>query len=285
MGELARLLKEYSHVSKERMSKETSRELQLSTNIDKLVQEEYLKTAVKGAEEAAFMRKLFPVLKTISNRPKISYLKSERYGTHSAYIAQAPIFKDEVVSREAKIGKVWTLPLAPEELIADGDWDLIEWEVKKAGASIEHTLNRDMLVQLIDNATYSVQDASGDPDYFIDAYDTLATQKKNPNVAILHPKYYAALLKSGLQNWPELPGPEIWVLNETSDGTKTWGYSSNDDVGGVLIDISRAGVIAMKTDITIEKYEEPLHDLRGAIVYARFGVTYLDPDSICVIYK
>ena len=291
MGELAKLLKNLSDTSGERVTKETAVDLQTSTNINRLVQEEYLKTAIKGAKEAEFMRKIFPVVKTASNRPRIIYLKSERYGAIGAYKGEAPIFKSKLIYRPVNIRKIWTLPLATEESIKDGDWDVLEWEIKKAGASIEHTINRDMLCQLIDNATYTVQDTTGDTQYFIEAYSQVASTKKmTPDIAILHPKYYAALLKNGLQHFPTLPGPKIRILNEDTKsegagGTKTWGYTNTNDVGGVIFSSSKAGAIAMKEDITVEGYSNPLNDLRGAVVYARYGATYLNPDAIGIIYK
>ena len=290
MGELARLLKKLSDTNGERITKETAVDLQTSTNINRLVQEEYLKTAIKGAKDAEFMRKIFPVLKTVSNRPRITYLESERYGAIGSYRAEAPIFKSKLIYRPVNIRKIWTLPLATEESIKDGDWDIIEWEIRKAGASIENTINRDMLSQLINNATYTVQDATGDTQYFIEAYSQIASTKKmTPDIAILHPKYYAALLKNGLQHFPTLPGPKIRVLNEdttgSAGGTKIWGYTNTNDVGGVIFSSSKAGAIAMREDITVEGYSNPLNDLRGAVVHARYGATYLNPDAISVIYK
>ena len=291
MGELARLLKKLSDTKGERVTKETAVDLQLSTEINRLVQEEYLKTAIKGSKEAEFMRKMFPVVKTVSNRPRIIYLESERYGVIGSYKAEAPIFKSKLTYRPVNIRKVWTLPLATEEAIKDGDWDVLEWEIKKAGASIENTINRDMLSQLIDNATYTVQDATGETQYFVEAYSQVASNKKmTPDIAILHPKYYAALLKNGLQHFPTLPGPKIRVLNEDTTGgdavgTKIWGYTNSGDVGGVVFSSSKAGAIAMKEDITVEGYSNPLNDLRGAVVYARYGATYLNPDAISIIYK
>lgn len=290
MGELAKLLKQLSGNTGVRATKETIKDLQVSATANRLIQEEYLETAIKGAKSAEFMRKILPVLKTVSNRPRVTYLESARYGAVGSYRAEAPIFKAKLVSRPVIIRKIWTLPLAPEEIIKDGDWNVLEWEIEKAGASIENTLNRDMLIQLIDNASYSVQDASGDPDYIFDAYDKVASTKKmTPDIAILHPKYYAAVLKAGMQNFPELPGPKIYILNEdTKDGTsgtKVWGYTDSDDVGGVIFNSSKAGAIVVREDITVEKYRNPLHDLRGAVVYARYGTTYLNPDAVSIIYK
>ena len=286
MGELARLLKQLSEDSGERATKGTTRDLQLSTDINRLVQEEYLKTAIKGAKNAEYMRKIFPVLKTVSNRPRVTYIDSERYGAVGAYASEAPIFKSKLVSRPVTIRKIWTLPLAPEEIIKDGDWNILEWEVTKAGAAIENTINRDVLTQLASNATYTTQDALGDTQYFLDAYDKLASTKKvTPDIAILHPKYYAALLKDGLQNFPTLPGPKIRLLNEDITGSKVWGYTNSNDIGGVIFSSSRAAAIVIREDITVEKYSNPLHDLRGAVVYARYGTTYLNPDAISVIYK
>ena len=290
MGELARLLKKLSDTNGERITKETAVDLQTSTNINRLVQEEYLKTAIKGAKEAEFMRKIFPIVKTVSNRPRIIYMESERYGAIGSYKAEAPIFKSKLTYRPMDIRKIWTLPLATEESIKDGDWDVLEWEIKKAGACIENTINRDMLSQLIDNATYTVQDATGETSHFVEAYSQIASTKKmTPDIAILHPKYYAALLKDGLQHFPTLPGPKIRVLNEDTKGshggTKAWGYTDSNDVGGVIFSSSKAGAIVIKEDITVEGYSNPLNDLRGALVYARYGTTYLNPNAIGIIYK
>jgi len=286
MREFTTLMNKRNQASGELIKKETAHELLLTTEIDSMIQEEYLKAAEHGAKDVALMRDILPTVKTRSNRGKVSYLTSGRYGVVGGYKSEAPIFKNKVNSRDFNIRKVWTLPYAPEELITDADWDIVAWEVEKAGASIEHTINRDAISALIDAfGVKTVQDSSGDVDKVLNAYSEIADGGFYPNITILHPLYYKVLLQSSVVELTSLPGPKIHILYEETAGTLNWDYSASGDVGGIVFDSTKAGVIVIKKDISVENYKHPINDLRGAVVYAKFDITHLDPNAICYIYK
>ncbi|MCK5431332.1 MAG: hypothetical protein KAJ03_01245, partial [Gammaproteobacteria bacterium] len=81
---------------------------------------------------------------------------------------------------------------------------------------------------------------------------------------------------------PNMLGLNVHNCNVTdASGTYTWDYDADGEIGMILIDKFNAGAIGMRRDITIEKYDDPIRDLMGMSVTARFDVDSLQTNAIC----
>ena len=278
MGELADCLRKCVEAR--------THELAVSEDLQRLTQKAYYNAVVKGAKRKELFRRILPVAKVNSYRMKIVTSDADGYASKKALKAEVPYMHPKYTSSDVVIERAWTVPLAPKELIEDGEFDVIENEVQIAGEQLENTLNRDALSTLIDNAG-NEETAAAD---FSDVLSTTASALADigdsdfvPTHVIACPTFYFSFMQRTRQ--PFIRGLDLRLLSITSNGTKTWGWSSSGDVGAVALDASAAALILMREDITVKKYSDPLADLRGAIVSMKYKVAIRKSKAICIIKR
>lgn len=64
-----------------------------------------------------------------------------------------------------------------------------------------------------------------------------------------------------------------------NSSTYTWDYDSDGDIGMCVLDSKNAGAIVIRRDISVERYSDPIRDLIGIGVTARFDADRLHANA------
>jgi len=100
------------------------------------------------------------------------------------------------------------------------------------------------------------------------------------------PVFYGAILQSGASlannlgveqtrsgDVGQIYGMQAHVLGtsqSTASATKTWAWAADGNKGALLIDPMSAAAFGIREDITVEQYSDPIRDLQGMVLKARF---------------
>jgi HK97 family phage major capsid protein len=274
------------------------RELLLTEAIESttLIQTEMYSTVMEGAEPQRCFRQAVPMFRTNGNTLRVPYGSSGTYASEVAEGSEVPIGQQDYAYRDFTIKKYGTRPLITRELIDDGLFDAVAMEVRKAGASVENRLNQLVLSCLLDNAGNEHDTAGSNQGIKAIASAVGLVKEKGyiPDTIVLCPQAEALTLKEFVPTGyvgadaamagrlPSLMGLRVFTCGVTDDSpTYTWQYDSDGDIGMLVYDSRNAGGIAMRRDLTVSRYEDPIRDLVGCTVTARFGVNYLAANAIC----
>ena len=264
-----------------------------------LVQEEVYKTISEGAEPWKCMRDVLPIIKTDSYSVRIVKGETGQYADDLAEGAKVPIDTQTYDKEDITIKKIGTRPLITNEVIEDGLFDVVEMELKKAGARIENKLNRDALLEILTDTTAGNSDvdptgthiAVSDVAY---GRGVVSASGYMPDTAVFHPTaegyllqdanfaysaYYGSpeVLKSG--KIPTFMGLKPYTLS-VSTGSTGHVWDATDAANhyyAFIIDSSAHTYIAMRRDLTVEEYADPIHDIVGIACTMRYGVATIQP--------
>jgi hypothetical protein len=70
---------------------------------------------------------------------------------------------------------------------------------------------------------------------------------------------------------------------DVAAGTYTWGSGTDGYIMGMLVDKNRAGAIAVSRPLTVEQFDDPIHDLRGMALSIRMDCQSLAGYATCRI--
>jgi len=274
---------------------------------DTLLQEEVYNTILEGSKPLQCVRQVFPIVKTNTYQIRITK-ESGNLGkaVDVAEGAAIPIDTETFHTCDLKIKKVGTRPLITNEMIEDGLWDMVEFELMRAGQKIEHKLNYDVINEATDKSTYS-QIATVDAGAGFTLANMLTGIKEIlnrdwiPTDMIMTPFAENLLISSNNLLQAHMAGSDAALRNYdvgkifglklhrlTVDGWTTGTYkwnSGNDtqhDVHALICDPSFC-FIGMRRDITVEQYDDPIHDLIGLAATMRYGVKTVQPEKACII--
>jgi len=264
-----------------------------------LVQEEVYKTVLEGAEPQLCMREALPILKVKSNALRYVIGEAGSYAEEVAEGAEIPIDTQDYSKADFVIKKVGRRPLITNELIEDGLFDVIALELKKAGAAIENKLNKDALDALIASAQASDGLTTADTLTVADVANAIGKAKaKNfiPDTLILSPVGESTLLRDsnlvyvnragdnaalrGGNIGASLLGLKPYTTSVTATG---WGGTDSGNPIALVIDRVHAGAIAMRRDLSIEQYKDPIRDLAGMSITMRYDVKTFFSNAIVKI--
>jgi len=272
-----------------------------------LVQEEVAKTIIEGAEPFKVMREVVPVIKTKSY--SVRFVKGSA-GTYAEDIAEGAAIQVDTQSyskQDITIKKIGTRPLITNELIEDELFDVVELELKKAGARLENKLNRDVLNAMLNGSnkitTNTVDPGAGNHIDVADIASAVGKVKKHnylPDILLTHPTAEAYLFADSniayaayagtnepltTGRLPKLLGLTPYTLTVTDKSSPTWDDTTGGtDVTAIVFSKNDLAVIAMRRDVTIEQYEDPIHDLVGISCTMRYGTDVLREEAGCIIY-
>jgi len=263
-----------------------------------LLQEEVWKTVVEGAEPFKCFRDVLPIINTDSYSVRVVTGESGAYAQDIAEGAEIPIDTSSFSKTDITIKKIGTRPLITNELIEDALFDVVELELKKAGARLENKLNRDCL-QAILSGMDGITDV--DPAGTNLAVSDLATARalveaegRMPDTLITHPIAEGQLLKDSnlvyvayagqgrtleTGELPRILGLKPYTLSVTVEDGFTYYWDGTDAANhyyALVLDSKNTAYIAMRRDITIERYDDPIHDLLGISCTMRYGVAVVD---------
>lgn len=276
------------------------RELLLTEKIESttLIQTEMYRTVMEGAEPAKCMRQALPVINCTSNSLRITLGESGTYAAEVAEGAEIPVDVQDYSYRDFSIKKYGVRPLITRELVDDGLFDVVAMEVRKAGLRIENTLNQQALTMLLDSAT-NEKDTGGTDQGIKAIAGAIGLVKADgfaPDTVILSPAAEALVFKEFVPagyvgtdavmqgRLPNVLGLRAFTCGAAdASSTYTWDYDTDSEIGMIVADSRNSVPIAMRRDIALERYSDPIRDLVGCSVTARFGVNYLFGDAICRI--
>lgn len=258
----------------------------------KLIQSEILSVLQTGAESQSYIRNILPVMETSDN-----YQAKVAYGTnpydYAEYIAEGAnitVDFDNYDNTTITINKAAIRPLITNEMIEDCRFGVIEIELMRAGAQLENTLNQKALTVMLDDQNGTTP-ADIDPagthigiSEVTNAYSKVADQGWTPTDGFFHPSVMG-YISGGIDDWNSFrnfTGLNMRFVNTSVESSATSGWTSTDSANnyqGLVFDRTRYAVIAMREDINVTEFRDPIHDVRDLVVKARFGVGVLNDDA------
>jgi hypothetical protein len=257
-----------------------------------LLQEEVYKTISEGAEPFKCLREVLPIIKTDSYSVRVVKGEVGSYAEDVAEGSKVPIDTQVYSKQDITIKKIGTRPLITNELIEDSLFDIAQLELSKAGARMENKLNRDCLVELCsDQGTTAFSPANA----HIEVSD-LATARANveaynyiPDTILLHPSAEGYLLQDSNLVYASYAGnnttlttgkiPKILGLTpktlSITTGSTSYYWDSTVSAthwNALILDSKATAYLAMRRDLTVEEYDDPIHDIMGIACTMRYGV-------------
>lgn len=274
-----------------------------------LVQEQVWKTAIEGAEPFKCMRMVVPIINVNSYSTRFVKGETGTYANEVAEGAKIEIDTQEYSKVDIAITKYGVRPLITNELLEDGLFPVIELEIRKAGARMENKLNRVVLNALINGTTANSNpigntiSPNGAHIAVADLARAIGEVKKDnylPDILVTHPTAeawlfqdsniaYAAYMGSATPlvsgNFPKLLGLTPYTCTATDASSPTWDdTTAASDVTAFIVSKNDCGVLTMRRDMTIEQYDDPIHDLVGIALTQRYGADVLQANAGCMIY-
>jgi hypothetical protein len=273
-------------------------------NASTLVQEEVYKTVVEGSEPFKCWRECQPIIQTDSY--SVRFVKGEE-GTYAQAVAEGAkitIDTQEYTKTDITIDKYGVRPLITNELIEDGLFDVIDLELKKAGARMENKLNRVILKAVLAGITTNTLNPAGPHITVSDVAQGIGKIKKQnylPDTLVLHPTAEAYLMQDSnlayvawaggneaLRNYSigtKLMGLTPYDCTATDAASPTWDdTTAGSDVTALVLSKNDLGATCMRRDLTVEQYDDPIHDLVGIALTMRYGYGVLREKAGCKIY-
>ena len=262
---------------------------------DFVLKEEVIKQVLTGAQHVMCMRDALNVIQMNGNSLVYPLSEGETgYAQEVAEGAEIPVAANASLTKVVfQPKKVADRPMVTRELIDDEQFDIIRLELEKTGMRMENKLNRDAIEMLISNASSTVNWSSGNPIASIAAAITEVKKKGYiPDTLVLTPEAEGDLLKSDTlvkvanagsdealrqgNVGAKLMGLKVFTLSAT-DSNASW----TGNIKAVVYAKNHAGAIAMREDLHTDEYEDPVRDLKGAIVKMRYDVKPFFGGAIC----
>jgi len=266
-----------------------------------LLQEEVYKTISEGAEPWKVFRDILPIIKTDSYSVRVVKGETGTYAVDVAEGAKVPIDTQVYTKEDISISKIGTRPVITNELIEDGLFDIVQLELSKAGARMENKLNRDCLVEILTDTTAGTSDVDPNGTHIevTDVAKARADVGANnyiPDVLVMHPAAEGYLLQdsnlvyasyAGQKNTltsgklPNFMGLKPYVCTVTTGTTAhVWGSTdAANNYSAMILDSKAHTYLAMRRDLTVEEYDDPIHDIMGIACTMRFGVATIQAGS------
>lgn len=264
------------------------RELLLSDKIEgtNLIQTEVLATVIEGAEPAKCFLDILPTYRTKGNSLRVPYGASGTYAEEYPEGAEIKIKTQDYSSAVFAPKKYAQRPLISKEMVEDANVDVIEQEVRKAGYAVTNAAEKNCLSEILEDSNQE-HDTGGSNQGLkavISARAIVRGLGMIPDFVVMHPEAEAMVLRDFVA--PASPGADNvlrgtgmpdgylglkWrVCNvEDASSSHTWDYDSDGDIGMLVIDSTRVGGIHMPRPLTVDNYEDPVHDLVGMTVSMR----------------
>lgn len=295
-----RIPRELAYTNFETGKVENARELLQTEGLaaTNLIPTEVYATVIEGSEPAKCMRDAMTIYRMPSHVMTVPYGETGTYADIVAEGAEVPIATETLSVGTLTADKYAVRPMISREMVADAKFDIIATEIRKAGYKIENALNRLALNVMIDatggNAGTYQTDCGGSGAtplaFTATAVGTLVGRGFTPTDLIMCPGFYGSVMSAftslstntgdrvvqGGVAPGSLFGMKTHILGiADSAATYVWGFSADGYLGALLIDRNAAGCIGMREDINVEQYSDPVRDLVGMKVAARFDAISL----------
>jgi hypothetical protein len=182
--------------------------------------------------------------------------------------------------------RLWgAAPILTRSMVEDAAWDVIQRQFAAAGMALAEAETEEVVLAMLADAGSTQAVITPDTLKAADFADVIGDMEGadvKPDTIIIHPEnmnslfadatlsagysYGSPVIRTGVL--PEIYGCKVF---KTSKLTKT---------NALVIDSTRAGVLYVRRDITIENYSDPLQDLVGAVATERFRYGTVDANAI-----
>ncbi len=266
-----------------------------------LIQEEVYREVLGGAQPFRCFREVLPIYPAKSTILEVPLAHDASNVEGTKFIrpladGAAGVEKTEGYDiRQIDIYTYREIPTITQNLIDDQMFNAVADQIYFTGQKIENQINQECVTALLDNA--GNQHDCGETNLGLHgiAYARRELMKDGyyPDVAIVCPEAEASLnldtTFASSYGWgtealqPRMAmGVKVIVCGVADRSSSyTWTYNSNGDAGMLVLDSRRAGAIAMRQDITVEPFRDPVRDLQSINVKARFGANYLYANATC----
>lgn len=207
--------------------------------------------------------------------------------------AAIPLDVEAYTSFNMKPDKYAVRIAVTKEMLEDGKWNLIEHNIKTAGTEMAENLDLLIIQDALDHATNTITGGAAitianitRAMQYLEDEDYEATHMfVGPEVAndIRNIDTFAEANKFGNREMMESGFiTKIYGMDVIKFSAKV-APSTTYSKYAYIIDKEHAFVIAEKRGITVENYDDAIHDLSGASVTQRIKVRYMRADAICKI--
>lgn len=281
------------------------RALLLSDTIESttLIQTEVLSTVLEGAKKQVCFREASPLVKPMPSKSvSIPIRTGGRYAPKVGEASEIPIRTSNYTTITITADKVGERPMITGELMEDGLFSVLEAEIQESGASIENAINQDVLTALLDGSDASTEWDTTGSNQGIKAVARAAGLIRKagfiPDSIVMSPEFEANMatefVPSNYEGAQQVMtsgklGGKILGLTpyvcgvDDASASYAWEYNSDGDIGALVFDSTRAYRLGIRRDISAENYNDPVKDMKGAVITARYGVTVAQAKAIARI--
>jgi len=228
----------------------------------------------------------------------------------------------EIPRYEAEFGNVILsdrlIALAPQvtrKMIEDDKWGAVARLFYEAGMAVENTINRKLLTTFLNGIT-EIYDTGGVDQGRLaisSAIEQMATGDPNngggyvADSVLMNFSYYKVLLDElattyidgsnmstgaiGTGQLPVMYGLTQYTTNMLPDPDKydgaRWAFKEAGDIGAVVYNRDAVMRYGIPRDITIENFEDPLHDSEGVTITCRLAAEFVSDNekaAIAILY-
>lgn len=260
-----------------------------------LIHNEVYNTVIEGSKPAMCYRELIQILpmkakqKVLDYGTTVSYLSEVKSGAPSPMLVDKPT----VVTFAAKTYRA--RPAITQDLVDDMDVDAIEMNLRFAGASAEYTLNKVCHDVLLLGCTTSYDGGGSGAaglsgiGYSISKLKAAGWDGRLGYAVVAEPTYWGKVMSECLPTaaYTTLNAPSLGSMIQSNvvqlwpnvrmgsyggtygGGTYTWRYTTDNDIGCIVFDRYAAGMLGMRQDITLTRYDQPIDDIANILLKMR----------------
>jgi len=200
--------------------------------------------------------------------------------------AEIPVGTEDYDSVTLTPKKYGVRPLISKEMIEDAEWDVIEYQLAEAGRAMADLETEKIISEMISDAGNSVAAGTGGTLAYADVVNILKEcliDDFAPDTLAIHPSEFADLLKdAAIQKAMDWGGPAVAPTGRIANllGMRVLVSTKVTSGTALVIDSKHAGVLFIRRDVTVEEYEDPVKDLAGVAVTARWVYDTLRANAI-----
>jgi len=200
--------------------------------------------------------------------------------------AEIPVGTEDYDSVTLTPKKYGVRPLISREMIEDAEWDVIEYQLAEAGRAMADLETEKIILEMISDAGNSVAAGTSGTLAYADVVNILKEcmiDEFVPDVLAIHPSEFADLLKdAAIQKAMDWGGPAVAPTGRIANllGMRVLVSTKVTSGTALVVDSKHAGVLFIRRDVTVEEYEDPVKDLAGVAVTARWIYDTLRANAI-----
>lgn len=268
---------------------------------DVLWREQLLDSVIQGAEEAKVARDAATVIEVDTKKGDHPVRGDDIFAEEIAEGAGIPFNEQNFSTNSWDADKYGLGAYITEEMIDHALIDIIEMNVRHLGRATENALNRVFMNELVDNVDsnndHEVNPANTPAELdFIDLFaarnNVIAGNWPAPDTIVMHDEAELGIFADSNNNalFANRLGddsarrnaaiPEVANLSNAFvvpdgpyDGSNTWGYGANGEVGAVMYP-QELMFVYLYRDLETKDFEDPIRDLEGANVRGQFDAVW-----------